>query len=156
MLGIDEGADATLLLCFGEAMQRERGLAGGFRSVNFNDATARQAADAERDVEPERAGGDGIDLHRLVVLAELHDRALAKGALDLGQRRIKSFRLVHGRTFNDAQRCSHVTLPYAPRFGTAPNRAPGRQGPTRMVYPICSHRAMFFFRSYRSTGTGLF
>ena len=39
--------------------------------------------DAERDVEPERAGGDDVDVHRLVVLAQPHDRALAEGTLNL-------------------------------------------------------------------------
>ena len=85
------------------AVQRERGLAGGFRPVDLDHAAARQAADAERDVEPERAGGDRLDLHRLVVLAEPHDRALAEGALDLAERGIKGLRLVHGRTFDDTQ-----------------------------------------------------
>src|SRR5256885_6243676 len=100
----DEGGVADRLLGLGEAVQRERGLAGGFRPVDLDHAAARQAADAERDVEPERAGRDRVDLHGLVVLAELHDRALAEGALDLGQRGFKGFRLVHGgRTFDDAQ-----------------------------------------------------
>ena len=51
MLGVDEGRGAAELLDFGDHLQRERGLAGGFRSVDFDDATARQATDAERDVE---------------------------------------------------------------------------------------------------------
>ena len=89
MLGVDEGADAALLLSLGDGVQRERGLAGGFRPVDFDDASARQAADAERDIEAERAGGDDIDIHRPVVLAELHDRALAEISLDLGQRRVE-------------------------------------------------------------------
>ena len=60
------------------------------------------AADPQGNVEPERAGGDGVHVHRFIVLAEPHDRALAEIALDLGERGIKSFRLVHGRTFNDS------------------------------------------------------
>ena len=40
--------------------RRQRGLAGGFRAVDLDDAAARQAADAERDVEAERAGGDDL------------------------------------------------------------------------------------------------
>src|SRR5205085_10227430 len=118
VLGIDEGADAALLLRLGEAVQRERGLAGGFRAVDLDHAAARQAADAERDVEPERAGGDALDLHRLVVLAELHDRALAEGALDLGERGIEGFRLIHGGTFDHTQGgLSHLRAPYGLRFG---------------------------------------
>ena len=56
VFGVDEGADAALLLRLGDDMQRQRGLAGGFRAVDLDDAAARQAADAQRDVEPQRAG----------------------------------------------------------------------------------------------------
>jgi hypothetical protein len=73
MFGIDKGANSALLLRFRKAMQRQRGLAGGFRTVDFDDATARQAADAERDVEPERAGGHRLYVHRLHVLTKPHD-----------------------------------------------------------------------------------
>jgi hypothetical protein len=38
---------------FGDDLQRERGLAGGLGPVDLDDAAARQAADAERDVEVE-------------------------------------------------------------------------------------------------------
>ncbi len=38
MFGIDEGADAALLLRFGDRLQRKRGLAGAFRSVDLDDA----------------------------------------------------------------------------------------------------------------------
>src|SRR5580700_8118129 len=107
VFGVDEGADAALLLRLGDAMERERGLAGGFRAVDLDDAAARQPADAERDVETERAGGDGVHVHRVHVLAEPHDRALAEIALDLRERRIKGLRFVHGRSFDEAKRCTH-------------------------------------------------
>ena len=55
MLGIDEAANAAALLRLGDDVQSERGLARGFRAVNLDDAAARQPADAERDIEPERA-----------------------------------------------------------------------------------------------------
>ena len=67
MLGIDEGADAALLLRLGDGVQRQRRLARAFRPVDLDDAAARQAADAERDVEAERAGRDGLDLDHLLV-----------------------------------------------------------------------------------------
>ena len=51
VLGVDEGGDAAELLRLGDDLQRQRGLAGGFRAVDLDDAAARQAADAERDVE---------------------------------------------------------------------------------------------------------
>src|SRR5580704_1692978 len=82
MFGIDEGADAALLLGFGQAVQRQRGLARRFGPIDLDDAAARQPADAERDIEAQRARGDDVDVHRLVVLTEPYDRALAKAALD--------------------------------------------------------------------------
>ena len=65
VLGVDEGADAAVLLRLGDDVQRQRGLARAFRPVDLDDAAARQAADAERDVEAERAGRDRLDLDRL-------------------------------------------------------------------------------------------
>jgi len=44
VFGVDEGADAALLLRLGEAMQRERGFTRGFRAVDLDDAATRQAA----------------------------------------------------------------------------------------------------------------
>ena len=129
VLGIDEGADAALLLGFGDGVQRQRGLAGGFRPVDFDDAAARQAADAERDVEPERAGRDGLDVHRLVVLAELHDRALAEMPLDLGQRGVQGLGvLVHGNSFDHTQAGrSHVSRSLWPGFEGPTNGRPSRR-----------------------------
>ena len=65
VLGVDEGADAAALLGLGDDVQRQRRLARGFRPVDLDDAAARQAADAERDVEAERAGRDRLDVDRL-------------------------------------------------------------------------------------------
>src|SRR6185437_13160544 len=78
---------------------------------------ARQAADAKRDVEPERAGRNGLDIHGFVVLAEPHDRALAELALDLAERGGEGFRFVHGRSFDNTQgRLTHVALLMAGKF----------------------------------------
>ena len=95
MLGVDEGADAALLLGFGHGVQRQRRLARAFRPVDLDDAAVRQAADAERDVEAERAGRNGLDLDDLLVRAEPHDRALAESAFDLRQRRFQCLGFVH-------------------------------------------------------------
>jgi hypothetical protein len=62
VLGVDEGAGAAELLHFGDDLQRQRGLARRFRAVDFDDAAARQAADAQRDVQAERAGGHDLDV----------------------------------------------------------------------------------------------
>ena len=107
VLGVDEGADAAALLRLGDDVQRQRGLARRLRPVDLDDAAARQAADAERDVEPERAGRDRRDvLRRERVLAELHDRALAELLLDLADREIDGPLAIHVD--------SHVTPSSAP------------------------------------------
>ncbi len=98
MLGIDERGGPADLLRLGDGVQRERRLARAFRPVDFDHPPARQAADAERDVEPEAAGGDRFDLH-LLAAAELHRRALAERAVDLGERRFERLLPVHARVF---------------------------------------------------------
>ena len=62
MFGVDEGANAALLLCFRDRLQRERRLAGAFRTIDLDDAAAWQAADAERDVEAKPTGRNRLDL----------------------------------------------------------------------------------------------
>jgi len=93
VLGIDEGADAGLLLHFGDDLQGERGLAGRLRAVDLDHAAARQAADTQRDIEPQRAGGDDLDVFDLLAIAQAHDRALAELLFDLRQRRLQGLGL---------------------------------------------------------------
>src|SRR5207245_709665 len=73
------------------------------RPVDFDHPPLRQAADTERDIESKRARGNGLDVHRAVVLAQLHHRALAELALDLGERGGQGLGLIHGGSFNDTQ-----------------------------------------------------
>src|SRR5580700_6953973 len=141
MFGIDEGTDAALLLRFGQAVQRQRGLARRFGPVDLDDPAARQPADAERDIEAERARGNDVDIHRLVVFAEPHDRALAKAALDLGERRIKGLRFVHGRSFNETKRCctcTHDPCSLWPGFGRPATKRPLPGNAKSALYTICS------------------
>ena len=58
VLGVDVGGGAAGLLHLCDDLQAQRRLARRFGTVDLDDAAARQAADAERDVEAERAGGD--------------------------------------------------------------------------------------------------
>jgi hypothetical protein len=51
--------------------------------VDLDHPAARQAADAEGDVEAERSGRDDLDVVDDLALAEPHDRALAVLLLDL-------------------------------------------------------------------------
>ena len=84
MLGVDEGHHAPCLLGFGEDVQRERGLSRGLRTVDLDDAAARNAPDAEGHVEPEGAGGHGLNVGRDFVLPHAHDRALPELLFNLG------------------------------------------------------------------------
>ena len=72
-------------------LQRERRLARRLRAVDLDDSAARQAADAESDVEPERAGRHRFDVARRDRVAEAHDRAFAELLFDLSQRSGKRF-----------------------------------------------------------------
>ena len=93
VLGVDEGADAAALLRFRDTFERERGLARGFRPVDFDHAPARQSADAQCEVEPERAGRNHREVGFDGLLAELHDRALAELLFDLAKRQIERLAL---------------------------------------------------------------
>ena len=111
VLGVDERADAAELLGLGDGRERQRRLARAFRTIDFDDPPARQPANTKCDIEPKRTGRDRLDLDRLVMLAEPHDRALAEGALDLAQRRIQCFLLVHATLLDEAQRrVRHLAL----------------------------------------------
>src|SRR3954447_8139095 len=85
MLGVDERGDAAGPLRVGDRVQRNRGLAARLRTVDLDDPAAGQAADAERDVESDRPGGDHLDRGAGLV-AEPHDGTLAVLSLDLRQR----------------------------------------------------------------------
>ncbi|GAA4338310.1 hypothetical protein GCM10023178_51590 [Actinomadura luteofluorescens] len=84
VLGVDEGGDAAHLLDARDGVERDGGLAGALGAVHLDDAAARQTADAEGDVEGDRAGGDHLD-GRPRLLAHPHDRPLAELPLDLGE-----------------------------------------------------------------------
>ncbi|MNT31083.1 hypothetical protein D3C72_1669060 [compost metagenome] len=86
MFGVDKGAGAAQLLHLGHYLQRQRGLARRFRTIDLHHAAARQAADAQRDIEPQRAGGHHLDVLFDLAIAQTHDRALAELLLDLGER----------------------------------------------------------------------
>lgn len=83
MLGVDEAANAALLLRLGHRVQRECRLTGAFRAINLDNTAARQTAHAQSNIEAQRPGGDGLDLDHLIVGAEPHDRALSEGPFNL-------------------------------------------------------------------------
>ena len=93
VLNVDERHLAAQLLGLGDAVERNGGLARGFRSVQLDDASAGDTADAECQVEGHGAGGYRLDI-QLLVCAQLHDSALAELLFDVLYRGIKSLFLL--------------------------------------------------------------
>ncbi len=96
VLGVDERGLAAHLLRLRDDVQRDSRLARGFRPVNLHDTAARQAADAQRGIQPDRAGRDMVDVHA-GVFAQAHDRALAVLLLQPGQRLFQRGLFIRGR-----------------------------------------------------------
>ena len=120
VLGVDEGADAAAPLRLGDDVVDERRLPRGLRAEDLDDAAARQAADAEGDVQRERARGDGRD-GDLGLVAHLHDRALAVLPLDLAQRGVEGlFACGVGQGVNLPEEPIRESRT-APRLAAAPN-----------------------------------
>ena len=67
VFGVDEGGHTAHALTFGDDVQGEGGLAGGFGAVYLGNAAARNAADTEGQVKGQGAGGDGADVHGAVL-----------------------------------------------------------------------------------------
>ncbi len=82
MLRVDECDLTAALLRLRHDVQRQRRLTGGLRPVDLNDASLRDAADAERRIQCQRTGWDGIDLE-IRAVTQTHNRALAEVFLDL-------------------------------------------------------------------------
>src|SRR5947209_11622759 len=115
MLRVDEGADAAAPLRLRDDVVDERRLARGLGAEDLDDAAAGKAPDAEREIERERAGRDRADGHRRAIV-HLHDRALAELALDLAERDVECFVLVHlHRPPRRRLRCRHSARAGSPR-----------------------------------------
>ncbi len=76
---VNEGRQSAGLLGAGDDVEHQRRFAGRFRPENFNDAPARDAAHAEREVHRQRAGGNDINLRLRARVAQAHDAAVAVG-----------------------------------------------------------------------------
>src|SRR5205814_3278711 len=134
VLGVDEGADAAPALRVGDPVVDESRLARGLRAEDLDDAAARQAADPEREIERERARRDGADRDRGAVV-HLHDRPLAELPLDLAERYVECFVLVH----------LSLLKQQIPRLRTAPRRGAAGIGKqlrrTEQTFPPPAARA---------------
>ena len=62
MFRIDERGDATVFLGIGHHMQRQCGLAGGFRTINLHDTALRQAADTQCHIQCQRSSRNHLDI----------------------------------------------------------------------------------------------
>ena len=95
------------LLCLGQDVLAESGLARGLGAEDLGDSAARDAADAERKVQRDRAGRD--DVHRLALgRAETHDRATTELLLDGQNGRVHGLGPVSAGTGGTAVRRSLV------------------------------------------------
>ncbi len=104
MLGIDIGAGAAIALRFGHHVHGEGGLARGLRAVDLSDTAAGKAADAQRHVKRQCAGGDRLDVQG-GLLPHPHDRAFAKLLIDLAESHVEclaAIRIIcHGDLLGD-------------------------------------------------------
>ncbi len=109
VLHVDEHGGASRFLRLCGDMQRDCGFSRAFRPEYFDDAPFGNASDSKREVKRQRACGDRLH-NQGAVLAELHDRSLAKLLFDLAQRGIKGFLPVLGRHVRPALRNGHAFL----------------------------------------------
>src|SRR5439155_3038148 len=109
VLGVDEHGVAARALRVRDDGERERGLARRLGAVDLDDAPARHAAHAGREVEAQRAGVDHVDPDLRALLAQLHDGALAELFLDLLEGEVQRLGLLLGRRWVD----DHVCVSFA-------------------------------------------
>ena len=83
---VNEGARTADLLHFGDDLQGERRLAGGFGTEHLDDATAGQTAHAERKVKAQGARGNRLDVLDFGAVGHAHDGALAELLFNIGKR----------------------------------------------------------------------
>ena len=95
MLGVDDGADAPLLLGLGDDVDRERGLTGGLRSVDFSDTATRQTSDSEGEVESDGSCGNGLHVGHFII-SETHQGSGAEILLKMLQGHTEGLLLLLG------------------------------------------------------------
>ena len=117
MLYVDIGRVAAVFLRRGDDVQSQRGFTGGLRAVDLDDAAFGHAADAERQIQRQRAGGQGLDVDGDIV-AQTHDRAFAVVFLDFRDRRFQRLfpvSCVNGRDGHSLLFLCHVYPPLGVR-----------------------------------------
>ena len=112
MLCIHESNLAAPLLGFCQNVQGQRGLAGGFGTINLNDSSLGDAANAQCGIQRQRARGDCFHIH-LRAVAKAHDSTLAEILVNLCKDSIQCFFLIRcgSRGFIGGLFCCHFNLP---------------------------------------------
>ena len=120
VLRVHERRRAAVPLRRGNDGQRERGLARGLGPEYLDHPAARNAADAQRDVETQRSGRDRLHLVGGARVAQAHDGAFAKLFFDLAQRGRQSLLaiLFHGESSTNVWR-HYFTFSAAPLISYA-------------------------------------
>jgi hypothetical protein len=93
VLRVDVRRDAAGLLRVRDDMQAERRLSARLGSIDLSDATAGNAAHADRRIEIDRTGRNRLDAD-LLIRSEPHDRALTTALFDLRDGQIQRLLLV--------------------------------------------------------------
>ena len=96
VFGVDEGGYTAKLLGFGNGVEGEGSLTGGFGSVNLDDTAAGETAYAEGHVQLDTARRDDGDFFDGLA-TESHDRTFPVVLLDLGDGRLDGFSLFAGK-----------------------------------------------------------
>src|SRR6266446_4687495 len=91
VLCIDKRRLPAELLRFGDHVQRHGRLAARFRPVNFNHASPRESAHAQRRINRKASAGNHTDGHQNIAAAQPHDRTLAVVLFNLRYRRCQQF-----------------------------------------------------------------
>ena len=86
VFGINKRTRPALFLRLRDNAQRQRRLARAFRPVYFHNSAFRQTADSERNVQPDGAGGNRLNIN-LGILPQPHNGAFAERSFNLAQRR---------------------------------------------------------------------
>ena len=86
VLGVDVGGDAAHSLGRRHYVVAEGGLAGRLGAVHLDDAALGDSADAQRYVDRDGAGRNGVHAGRAVGVSELHYGAATEVAVDLSHR----------------------------------------------------------------------
>ena len=82
---VDVGSGPTQLLTLSDDVVAEGGLARRLRAENLGDAAFGDAPDAERKIQGDAAGGNGVHFHALVHFAQPHDGAMTKLSFNLAE-----------------------------------------------------------------------